>query len=118
MDIQRKHVSGDIQPRECGSKNLLRKAQYSAPNVSTSRKVTGQHDVTNLRTSEPGVSHTDPSDKLLLGGPHSYPQDTMNFTTEQQLEHLVPSKELLLHYRQKITQLNNDYQDLMEKVDK
>lgn len=99
----------------CAGKCVSIEEQDFAPNTATSRKPTRQQDVTNTRSS--GKRHVGSADKSLFGGPHSYEQDATKFPIEQQLEHLIPSKELLLHYREKIVQLNNDYQDLLEKVE-
>jgi len=101
---------------DCAGKYTSREEHHYAPNMATSRKPTGQQDVTNTRSS--GKRHVGSANKSLFGGPHSYEQDATKFPTiEEQLEHLIPSKELLLHYREKIVQLNNDYQDLLEKVE-
>jgi hypothetical protein len=100
---------------DCAGKYVTIEEQHYAPNMATSRKPTGQQDVTN-RSS--GKRYVGSANKSLFGGPHSNDQDATKFPTiEQQLEHLIPSKELLLHYREKIVQLNNDYQDLLEKVE-
>jgi hypothetical protein len=100
----------------CAGKYASREEQHYASNMATSRNPTGQQDVTNTRSS--GKRYVGSANKSLFGGPHSYEQDATKFPTiEQQLEHLIPSKELLLHYREKIVQLNNDYHDLMEKVE-
>jgi hypothetical protein len=116
VDRQQNVSEPDILSHQCAGKNIVRRGQYSAPNLSTLRKPNSQHDVTNVRNSEPGMRNIGPSDNSL-GGLDSYQQDTTNVPTIEELEHLTPSKELLFHYRKKILQLNNDYQDLMEKVD-
>lgn len=101
---------------DCAGKCVSIEEQHYTPNMATSRKPTGQQNVTNTRSS--GKRYVGSANKSLIGGPHSYEQDATKFPTiEQQLEHLIPSKELLLHYREKIVQLNNDYQDLLEKVE-
>jgi hypothetical protein len=117
VDRPQKHLSEfDILLCDCSGKYISREEQHSAPNLATPRKSTSQQDVINIRSS--GKRHVGSSDKSLLGDSHSYHQDATKFPTiEQQLEHLIPSKELLLHYREKIVQLNNDYQDLLEKVE-
>jgi hypothetical protein len=107
----------DTRSQKCADKNILKKEQYSAPHLAARRKSNDQCDVTNVRNFEPGMMHIGSSAKSL-GGLDSYEQDVTNVPTVEQLEHLTPSKELLIHYRKKILQLNNDYQDLMEKVDK
>jgi hypothetical protein len=114
MDRPQKHESEfDC---DCAGKYASREEQHYAPNMPTSRKPTGQQEVTNTRSS--GKRHVGSANKSLFGGPLSYEQDATKFPAiEEQLEHLIPSKELLLHYREKIVQLNNDYQDLLEKVD-
>jgi hypothetical protein len=119
VDKQRKYVSNvDIPSCESSNEYIVRKEQCLASNLSASRKPTSQHHRRNTKTLESGKRHNGPSDKSLLHEAHSYQQDTPMFPTiEQQLEHLIPSKELLLHYREKIVQLNNDYQALMERVD-
>jgi len=101
---------------DCAGKYVSIEEQHYAPNVATSRRSTGQQNVTNTRSL--GKRYVGSANKPLFGGPHSYEQDATKFQTiQQQLEHLIPSKELLLHYREKIGQLNNDYQDLLEKVE-
>jgi len=101
---------------DCAGKYVSIEEQHYAPNIATSRKPTCQQNVTNTSTS--GKRYVGSANKSLFGGPHSYEQDATKFPTiEQQLEHLIPSKELLLYYREKIVQLNNDYQDLLEKVE-
>jgi hypothetical protein len=114
VDGPQKHDS--LFDCDCAGKCVSIEEQHYAPNIATSRKPAGQLDVTNTRSS--GKKHVGSANKSLFGGPHSYEQDATTFPTiEQQLEHLIPSKELLLHYREKIVQLNNDYQDLLEKVE-
>jgi hypothetical protein len=117
VDRSQKHMSEfDVLPCDCAGKYISIEEQHCAPNLATSRKPTSQQNVTNIRSSR--KRHVGSTDKSLLGGPHSYHQDTTKLPTiEQQLEHLIPSKELLLHYREKIVQLNSDYQDLSEKVE-
>jgi hypothetical protein len=101
---------------DCAGKYASREEHHYAPNMATSRKPIGQQDVKNTRSSR--KRHVGSANKSLIGGPHSYEQDATKFPTiEEQLEHLIPSKELLLHYREKIVQLNDDYQDLLEKVE-
>jgi hypothetical protein len=100
---------------DCAGRYVSTEEQHYAPNMATSRKPTSQRDVTNITSSM--KRHVGSADKSF-GGLRSYEQDATKFPTiEQQLEHLVPSKELLLHYREKIVQLNKDYQDLLEKVE-
>jgi len=101
---------------DCAGKSVPIEERHYAPNMATSRKPSGQQNVTNTRSS--GKRYVGSANKSLFGDPHSYEQDATKFPTiEQQLEHLIPSKELLLHYREKIVQLNNDYQNLLEKVE-
>jgi hypothetical protein len=101
VDRHRNVAERDMLPHECTDESVLPRGHYS---------------YASLRHSEPGMRHVGHSDKSL-DGPASYQQDTTNIPALDQLDHLIPSKELLLHYKQKILQLNNDYQDLMEKVD-
>jgi hypothetical protein len=117
-DRPQKHVSEfDVLPCDCAGQYISIDEQHRAPNLATSRKPTSQQNVTNIRSSR--KRHVVSTDKSLFGGPHSYQQDATKFPTiEEQLEYLVPSKELILHYREKIVQLNNDYQDLLEKVER
>jgi hypothetical protein len=119
LDKQRKHVSDvDTPSCDCDDGYLLTREQCLALNMSARRKLTTQQHLRNTESLESGKREIGPSDKSLWGEAHSYQQDTPKFpTVEQQLEHLIPSKELLLHYREKIVQLNNDYQALMERVD-
>jgi hypothetical protein len=94
--------------------NILGKTEKSC---QSSAKPTSQQQLRNTKSLESRKRQTGPSNKSLWDEPHSY-QDTPKFPTiEQQLEHLIPSKELLLHYRGKIVQLNDDYEALMERVD-
>jgi hypothetical protein len=119
VEKQGKHVSDvDIQFRESADNYLLTREKCLTSNLPSSRKATSQQHLRNTKTLESGKRHIGPSDKSLWDGSHSYQQSIRKFPTiEQQLEHLIPSKELLLHYREKIVQLNNDYQALMERVD-
>jgi hypothetical protein len=119
VDKQRKHVSDvDIPSCECVDEYLLTGEQCSALNIPAPRKPTSQQHLRNTKSLESQKRQIGPSDKSLWDEAHSYQQDTSKFPTiEQQLEHLIPSKELLLHYRRKIVQLNNDYEALMERVD-
>jgi hypothetical protein len=86
--------------------------------MSAPRKPISQQHLRNRKSLKSGKREIGPSYKSLWDEAHSYQQDAPKFpTVEQQLEHLIPSKELLLHYREKIVELNNDYQALMERVD-
>jgi hypothetical protein len=116
---QRKQVSDvDIQFRESADDCLLTREKYLSSNLPSSKKATSQEHLRSTKTLESGKSHIGPSDKSLRDEKHSYQQDIAKFPTiEQQLETLIPSKELLLHYREQIVQLNNDYQALMDRVD-
>lgn len=119
VDKQRKYVSGvDIPSRECPGEYLLTREQCLALNMSALRKPTSQQHLRNTKSFESGKREMGPSNKSLWDEVHSYQQDAPKFpTVEQQLEHLIPSKELLLHYREKIVQLNDDYHALVERVD-
>ncbi|XP_021930400.1 coiled-coil domain-containing protein 77-like isoform X2 [Zootermopsis nevadensis] len=116
VDGQQNMTEPDTVSHQCAGNKILSRGQSSAPNFPTVRNPNSHHDVTNTRNSEPGVRHIGRVDKSL-GGQDSYQHDATKVPTIEQLEHLTPTKELLLHYRKKILQLNNDYQDLMEKVD-